>query len=161
MAFDFQYGAGAASPQFSMGGGSTPVYGYNSLNTYGLGSPTLGTNQGGDLGGVLGTTSSMSGATPGANSGLFGISGLGANLPTLQLGVQGLSSLASLYTGLQALGLAKDQFNFNKQLATTNLNNSVQSYNTALSDRANARAVTEGQTPAQAQAYIAANKLSA
>jgi hypothetical protein len=160
MTYDFQYGAGAASPQFTMNGGSTPIYGYNSLDTYGMGSPTLGSAIP-DAGGTLGTTSSLAGAAPAANGGLFGIQGLGANLPTFQLGLQGLTTGANLLAGLKALGLAQDQFNFNKNLANKNLANSVASYNTALTDRATARAVTEGQSAAQRDAYINANKLSA
>lgn len=85
---------------------------------------------------------------------------LGMNIPTMQLGLGGIQTLAGLYTGLQSLGLAKDQFNFQKGLAQTNLNNSVQSYNTSLTDRANARAVVEGQSNADRDAYINANKLS-
>jgi hypothetical protein len=131
--------SGSASSPFSLGSGNTSYPGYSSLNTYGFTSPTSGA---------------------GVTSGLDSSTGLGMNIPTLQLGFQGLSSLANLYSGIQALGLAKDQFNFQKNLANTNLANSVQSYNTALTDKATARAVTEGQTDAQRDAYIAANKLS-
>lgn len=69
----------------------------------------------------------------------------GFNLPTLQLGMQGLGALGSLYTGYKSLGLAQDQFDFNKKMATTNLNNSVTAYNTGLEDRLRTRAQFGGQ----------------
>jgi hypothetical protein len=144
-------------------GASTPVYGYNPLQTFGQGlSPTSGSVVDG-LGGTIGngSTSSIAGVTN-AGDGAGSLSGsLGMNVPTFQLGLQGLSSLASMYTGLKALGLAKDQFAFQKSLATKNLQNSVTSYNTSLSDRANSRAVMEGQSTSDRDAYINANKLSA
>ena len=57
------------------------------------------------------------------------------NTNTVGLGFQGLNSLAGLYTGLQQLKLAKDQFDFTKQYATTNLNNQTRAYNTQLEDK--------------------------
>ncbi|MFP3556412.1 hypothetical protein SB861_37715 [Paraburkholderia sp. SIMBA_049] len=119
---------------------------FSSLNNFGLASPTQGANAGGiaGLGGVAGSPSN----------------GLGMNLPTFQLGLSGLSTLANLYTGLKSLGLAQDQFSFNKDMTAKNYANSVASYNTALSDKANARAVTEGQSTAARDAYINANRLN-
>jgi hypothetical protein len=148
--FDFNFGAGNNVTPYNFSvptgmGVNSGQSGYGSLNTFGMPSPTSGANP---------DTISGLGSVPGANG------GLGLNIPTLQLGLQGLSSIANLYTGLKALGLAQDQFSFQKQLSQTNLNNSVQSYNTALSDRANARGVAEGQTPGQVQSYINSNKLS-
>lgn len=154
---DLNFGANSSvTPyNFTSGMGTGGVYGYNSLNSFGQASPTLGSGVP-DLGGTVANSS----APVGLGAAGAGSAGLGMNLPTLQLGVQGLSSLASLYTGLKALGLAKDQFAFQKDLASKNYANSVSSYNTQLSDRANARAVTENQSPASAQAYINANKLT-
>ena len=45
-------------------------------------------------------------------------------------------------------------------MTNTNLNNSIQSYNTSLEDRARARGVMEGQSDEQVQSYIDKNKLS-
>jgi hypothetical protein len=146
---DLNYGASTVTPyNFTLPTGLVGGngYDYSSLNGYGLGSPTDGANSG------LSTASL--GSTAGATS------GLGLNVPTMQLGLSGLSTLANLYSGLKSLGLAQDQFNFQKNLANTNLANSVTSYNTALTDKATARAVTEGQSNATRDAYIAANKLS-
>lgn len=91
--------------------------------------------------------------------GSTGLGGLGLNLDTAQLALGGLQTLGSLWQAWEANKLAKEQFNFSKGFANTNLANSIQSYNTALEDRSRARAVTEGQTPEQAQAYIDANRL--
>jgi hypothetical protein len=141
------------SNDFNFGQASTPVD-YNSPAAWSTPDTSLSTPS---------ATGGFGGYSPGGanSSGLFGVQGLGANLPTLQLGLGALSTGFNLYSGLKALGLAQDQFQFNKQLASKNLTNSVASYNTALTDRATSRAVTEGQTAAQRDAYINANKLSA
>ena len=65
--------------------------------------------------------------------------GFGFNLPTLQLGLQGLNAISGLYFGSKAMGMAKDQFNFSKQMAQTNLKNQVNAYNTGLEDRLRTR----------------------
>ena len=65
--------------------------------------------------------------------------GFGFNMPTLQLGLQGLNAISGLYFGSKAMGMAKDQFNFSKQMAQTNLRNQVNSYNTGLEDRLRTR----------------------
>lgn len=139
----FQFGNGAGNDYgFSTGLPNTSMD-YGSLNGFGQPSPTLGANTAGLFGG----------GTPNATG------GFGLNIPTFQLGLQGVSSLANLYTGLKSLGLAQDQFNFQKGITQQNLANQTQSYNTALTDRATARGVTEGQSSDQVQAYINANKL--
>ena len=76
-------------------------------------------------------------ATPGLN--LNQGNGFGFNMPTMQLGLQGLASIGNLYLGSKALGMAKDQFDFSKQMAQTNLKNQVTSYNTGLEDRLRTR----------------------
>lgn len=153
---DLNFGANSSvTPyNFTSGMGTGGVYGYNSLNSYGMSSPTLGSGVP-DLGGTVANSSAAGISAPGGAG-----AGLGMNIPTLQLGFQGISSLANLYTGLKALGLAQDQLSFQKQFAQKNLDNSTASYNTALTDRATARGVTEGQSPAQVQSYINSNKLS-
>lgn len=65
--------------------------------------------------------------------------GFGFNMPTLQLGLQGLNAISGLYFGSQAMGLAKNQFDFSKQMAQTNLKNQVNAYNTSLEDRLRTR----------------------
>lgn len=93
-----------------------------------------------------------------SNSGLT--DQLGMNIPTFQLGLGALGSLANIYSGFQANKLAKDQLNFTKSVTNTNLNNQIKSYNTALEDRARSRATAENRDQSTADAYIAANKLT-
>jgi hypothetical protein len=151
---DLNFGAGSSvTPyNFSMpaGMGSNMNPGYGSLSTFGMPTPT-----GGGVDSTWAPAGGWGGAAGGGN-----MAGLGMNIPTLQLGFQGLSSLANLYTGLKALGLAQDQFGFQKDMAQKNLANSTQSYNTALTDRATARGVMEGQSGSQVQNYINTNKLA-
>lgn len=145
------YGVGSNAFNFSS------PQNFSSINNWGMQAPATGA-----LSPAMGNGSdSFSWAAPGSNAspGIFGNSGIGMNIPTLQLGFQGLSSLANLYGGIKALGLATDQYNLQKQVAGANLANSTQAYNTNLTDKATARGVTEGQTPGQVQSYITANKL--
>lgn len=96
--------------------------------------------------------------TSAMGSGLTGQ--LGFNVPTFQLGLGALGSLANIYGGFQANKLAKDQLSFTKDITNTNLNNSIQSYNTALEDRARSRATAENRSQSSADEYIEKNKLS-
>ena len=79
------------------------------------------------------------GQTASSNLGLNQSNGFGFNMPTLQMGLRGLSAIGNLYLGSKAMGMAKDQFNFSKQMAQTNLKNQVNSYNTGLEDRLRTR----------------------
>ena len=74
-------------------------------------------------------------ATPNLNQS----NGFGFNMPTLQLGLQGLNAISGLYFGSKAMGMAKDQFNFSKQMAQKNFRNQVNAYNTGLEDRLRTR----------------------
>lgn len=74
--------------------------------------------------------------------------------------MSGIGTLGNLWGANRALGLARDQFNFQKDFANTNLANQIKSYNTALEDRARSRAVVEGQSQDTAQEYIDRNRLS-
>ena len=96
------------------------------------------------------------GTTPGAGLG----SGLGFNIGTGQLALGGLQSLAGIFSAIQSNKLANKQFDLTKDVTNTNLNNSIKSYNTALSDRANARYFTQNQSQADADKYISDNRLS-
>lgn len=86
------------------------------------------------------------------------------NLQNIGAGIQGLGSLASafgnLYMGNKALNFAKDQFNFQKDLANTNLNNSIRSYNTKLGDIANTRSVMETGSTGKYDNWYNDNKLT-
>lgn len=108
-------------------------------------APAPATPQTGGLSSLLGQL----GGT-GGSSGLLGLS---------QLGFSGLGTLGNLWTAMGALNLAKQQFGFQKSFANANLANQTQSYNTALTDKANARYFTEGKPQAEADSYIKSNSL--
>lgn len=90
---------------------------------------------------------------------LFGKnSGLGLNMDTLKLGLGGIQTIGNLWNSFQAQQLARDQFDFTKGMANTNLTNSIQSYNTALEDRIRARAAMEGRPDSYVTDYLDANR---
>lgn len=84
-----------------------------------------------------------------------GYQSTGIVAPTLQ----GLGSLFSAWTGMQSLGLAKDQLQFQKDAYNTNLNNSIQSYNTQLEDRIRGRTSNYAGKEEDVQTYLANNRL--
>ena len=83
----------------------------------------------------------------------------GMNMPTFQLGLQGLGTLGSLWGTFQSNKLARDSFNFQKGFAERNLANQIKSYNTALTDRATTRGFVQGDSKDKTQQYINDNKL--
>lgn len=85
----------------------------------------------------------------------------GMNIPSLELGLKGLGSIAGIWAANKGLKQAKEQFEFQKGVTNTNLNNSIKSYNTALDDRINARAAQQGNmSQAQVADYKRLNQLS-
>lgn len=86
--------------------------------------------------------------------------GLGLNLGTAQLALSGLGTIGNLWGAFQANNLAKKQFDLTKKVATANMENQVQSYNTALADRARSRAAVENRDPASAEDYVNRNRLT-
>jgi len=125
-------------------------------------SPSLNYQPGMTLGDYFSpSTGTGAGQATGGFPGLGSLSGqLGMNVPTLQLGLGALGSLSNIYGGFQANKLAKDQLSFTKDITNTNLNNQIQSYNTALEDRARSRAAAENRSQSSADEYIQQNKLS-
>lgn len=122
-------------------------------------SPAMTYNPGQSIGMDFTSNASNTPALSGVSgAGSFGQ--LGMNIPTFQLGLGALGSLANIYGGFQANKLAKDQLSFAKNVTNTNLNNQIKTYNTALEDRARSRAVAENRDQSSADAYIEANKLS-
>lgn len=140
------------------------------LDFYGLKTPTGSTLS--DFGGTFNNQASVLPTIPGAaptSAGLAGLLGqngnsdalgLGMNMGTAKLGLNGLMGLASLWTALQGNKLAREQFDFTKSTTNTNLNNQIQSYNTALEDRSRSRAAVEGQSTAASEDYINRNRLT-
>jgi hypothetical protein len=90
--------------------------------------------------------------------GIFG--GIGANVDTAKLALGGLATVGQLYGAYQAQKLAKAQFDYTRQVTDRNLANQTQSYNTALDDRIESRAATQGNmSAADVAAYKAKNRM--
>ena len=83
----------------------------------------------------------------------------GMNIPSFQLGLQGLGTIGNLWGTLQSTKLAKDNFKFQKMMGERNLANQIKSYNTALTDRATTRGFVQGDSKDSTQSYINTNKL--
>ena len=73
--------------------------------------------------------------------------------------MDGIGAVGGLWGSIQQNKIAKEQLNLAKESYNTNMNNTIQSYNTALEDRIRARYAMEGRSD-QADAYIEENKLS-
>jgi hypothetical protein len=73
--------------------------------------------------------------------------------------MNGIAALGGAYMGYKQLGMAKDQFNFQKKAFQTNLRNSIQSYNTALEDRIRGRTSAYDGKEQDVQAYLSKNSL--
>jgi len=76
----------------------------------------------------------------------------------LGIGLQGLQTIGGLIGAFGSLGLARDQFNLQKDVLNTNLKNQIQSYNTSLEDKARSRGAVEGTSAADTQSYIDSHK---
>ena len=129
----------------------------------GLRDQAKGLSYGSALGGVSDAAGGAGGGFMNSLMSFFGnkdgnMQGMGMNY--LGAGIQGLGAIGGLMQNRKAMKLAKDQFKFAKEFANTNLNNQIKSYNTALEDRANARAIMENRDQSSAQAYIDKHKLS-
>ena len=84
---------------------------------------------------------------------------LGMNLGTGQLVLGSIGTLGNLWAAFQAQKLAKEQFEFQKGVTNTNLANQIQSYNTSLVDRINARGFMQGDSQETIDKYIADHSL--
>jgi hypothetical protein len=99
---------------------------------------------------------------PGGDGGFFG--GMdGMDKAKLALG--GLQTIGGLWSAWQSAKLAKKSFKFNKAFANRNLENQTKTYNTAMDDRVSNRqtmyaGTSHAMSPAQAEAYLNANRLS-
>ena len=72
-----------------------------------------------------------------------------------KLGLGAAVSLANLYNGWQANELAKNQFEYSKGLADTNLYNSATNYNNALESQTRTAGIMNGTSDADIAARIA------
>ena len=84
---------------------------------------------------------------------------LGMNIGTGQLVLGGIGTLGNLWSAWQAQKLAKEQFNYQKDITDTNLANQIQSYNTALTDRMTSRGFTQGDSQSTIDQYIEKNSM--
>jgi hypothetical protein len=94
-----------------------------------------------------------------ANLAGSGGGGLGP-LGIASMAMSGLQTLGSLWMANKQHKLAKKQFKMIRDISNINLGNQMQSYNTALADRARGRGVMEGQTSDQVSQYINSNSLN-
>lgn len=85
------------------------------------------------------TATQLNNAAAGGTGGGAGGAGQAAQgygiLPWLGVGLYGLNTLGNLYLGWRSLGLAQDQFDFQREMANQNLANAIQAYNTAQRSR--------------------------
>lgn len=76
------------------------------------------------------------------------------------LSLMGLQTIGGLWGAYQSNKLAKEQLAYTKDVGNANLNNSIKSYNTNLSDKAKFNGHVTGRSDEDTAAYIAANSLS-
>ena len=115
------------------------------------------------IAGFSGSVPGAGGVSPMGGQGLMGGDsgmGFGWNMGTGRLALGALGTVGNLWQAWNANQMAQKTFNFQRDIMNTNLTNSIKSYNTQLEDRARSRAVTEGQTDEERQAYVDRNRLS-
>lgn len=158
------YGFGQSA---NVGGPNGYGYGYGQSMNLGGTNSGGGANYGASLVDVLGSIQGLSMGGAGGNTttttpvnSTGWLSSLNRNAPALQLGLGALSTLGGLYQSNRMMDLARDQFRHARDVTNTNLTNQIQSYNTALAGRANARGVMEGRDQESINRYIEENKLS-
>ena len=149
LGFGSQYGA-APNPMFAMPGADALGFGSE------VNPATLGTSIS-----TSGVPSSM--GTPADTPDVAKTGGLwgegGFSLDKVGTIIDGLGSLGSLWSGIQANKMAAEGLAFQKKSYKQNYTNQLKSYNTALEDRTRARFAQEGRSAAEEHAYVRKNKL--
>ncbi len=148
--FANSWGMGGGAPYMTPAGGMevlAPMQPQAQLNPLAF-MPKVNTAPG------VGAGAGVPGAGPQAGAG----SPLGFNLGTGQLALSGLQTLGGLWAAFESRKMAKQQFNYTKEITDTNLGNQIRSYNTQLTDRANTRAIVNGQSAADRDRYIEENR---
>lgn len=148
------YGAGGTNFMTPLNSGNTSSLGLNELSTD-LSGPEYSSSGNWFLDWFRGSDS-PSDVSTGTNQAQVGF---GFNMPTLELGIKGLSALGNLWSGYQASKMAQRQYDLAKEAYQTNLANSIKSYNTALTDRIRARAAMETGDKNAYDSYLEENKL--
>lgn len=86
----------------------------------------------------------------------FNTSGLQTGLQ----GIQALTGLANAYVGYKGLGLAKDQFNFQKSAANRDIANQAKLINESRLNSGNVGLALAGNTMSEGQKQAARNKIA-
>lgn len=94
-----------------------------------------------------------------AGNGFFGADGF--NIGDVGTIADVIGTFGSIWGGIQANKIAKEEMALQKQAYQTNLASSISSYNLAIEDRMRARYAQNERSDAEASAYIAANQLKA
>jgi len=81
---------------------------------------------------------------PGAAKGPFGGLDLPDKFSVINSGVGAFSTLANMYAGFKALGLQKDQFNFQKEAFSKNFGANAKAFNNEVKDRGISRQASRG-----------------
>jgi len=87
---------------------------------------------------IVGGTEKVGGGT-GGTGGVGQAAQSQGILPWVGVSLYGLNTLGNLFLGWRALEQAREQFNYQKDLANQNLANSIQAYNNALRSRIRGR----------------------
>ena len=87
--------------------------------------------------------------------------GIGANMPTLKFGLEGIKTISDLIGSFKSQKLAQESFDFSKKYAETNLRNSTQGYNDRMEDRLNTRGMVAGTNKEDTAAEIQRRRLYA
>lgn len=146
---------------FNFGGYTPAAMAQSNLSPW-LGSmDATGSLSVGDLSGFGNLAPVNNGPVVTMNQGAGGVLGSGMNgFQVANAAMSGLQTIGNLWNSYQAMKLAKQQFKLTKNVTNTNLANQIQTYNTAIADRARSRGVMEGQSQGQVEGYINANSLS-
>lgn len=99
----------------------------------------------------------LGGTGQGDKPGMFG--GIWDKIGGLEGAMGLLQGIGSIWAANKQLGMMKESLNLNRRAFETNLANQTKSYNTALEDRANARASFTGQSRAETDDYINRHRL--
>lgn len=127
--------------------GGLGMFGGNQMSPQTLGSLAMPTNVGGLGNQLAALPESMVGNLGNTTGGFFGNgTGLGFNMPTLNMGLGALQSIGNLAMGFKSYNLMKDQNKMAKEAYNTNINNSIKANNSALEDRLRTRAQMNGQS---------------
>ena len=88
-----------------------------------------------------------------------GLSGFGWNTGTLDLVLNGISTIGSLWAAWQSNKLAKEQLAMQRNTTNANFANQIMAYNTALEDKTRHRASFNELPAAEVNSYLNSHRL--